>query len=316
MRKQFLSFLFPIAKTMDIQISSLSKTYQKGARPALDNLSLRISTGTFGLLGPNGAGKTTLIRILSTQMEPTAGEVTIDGLHIGAGRGEVRQRLGYLPQNFGAYPNLTAFEFLDYMARLAHIRPGNHRKQVVEEALEAVAMTKVRDKYTGTFSGGMKRRLGIAQAILAEPEFLIVDEPTVGLDPEERIRFRKILGRLSRNRAILISTHIVGDISSTCEDIAVLNFGRLLFHGPPEELVRHAENKTWTLHVDDEGFAKVQKEWHVVTVTPVGDDLTVRIVGDGAPPTGAEPEPPNLEDAYIYFMATDEHAPNENGSHS
>ena len=301
---------------MDIQISSLSKTYQKGARPALDNLSLRISTGTFGLLGPNGAGKTTLIKILSTQMEPTAGEVTIDGLHIGAGRGEVRQRLGYLPQHFGAYPDLTAFEFLDYMARLAHIRPGNHRKQVVEEALEAVAMTKVRDKYTGTFSGGMKRRLGIAQAILAEPEFLIVDEPTVGLDPEERIRFRKILGRLSRNRAILISTHIVGDISSTCEDIAVLNFGRLLFHGPPEELVRHAENKTWTLHVDDAGFAKVQKDWHVVTVTPVGDDLTVRIVGDGAPPTGAEPEPPNLEDAYIYFMATDEHAPDENGSYS
>ena len=179
---------------MDIQISSLSKTYQKGARPALDNLSLRISTGTFGLLGPNGAGKTTLIKILSTQMEPTAGEVTIDGLDISAGRGEVRQRLGYLPQHFGAYPDLTAFEFLDYMARLAHIRPGNHRKQVVEEALEAVAMTKVRDKYTGTFSGGMKRRLGIAQAILAEPEFLIVDEPTVGLDPEERIRFRKILG--------------------------------------------------------------------------------------------------------------------------
>ena len=301
---------------MDIQISSLSKIYKKGARPALDNLDLRISSGTFGLLGPNGAGKTTLIKILSTQMEPTTGEVTIDGLPIDAARGEVRQRLGYLPQHFGAYPNLTAFEFLDYMARLAHIQPGKHRKQVVEQALEEVALTKVRDKYTGTFSGGMKRRLGIAQAILAAPDFLIVDEPTAGLDPEERIRFRKILGRLSRNRAILMSTHIVGDISSTCEDIAVLNFGRLLFHGPPEELVRHAENKTWTLHVDDDGFAKVQKEWHVVTVTPVGDDLAVRIVGDDAPPRGAEPEPPNLEDAYIYFMATDDQAPKENGNHS
>ncbi len=299
---------------MDIQISSLSKIYEKGARPALDNLDLRISTGTFGLLGPNGAGKTTLIKILSTQMKPTSGEVTIDGLRIGADRGKVRQRLGYLPQHFGAYPDLTAFEFLDYMARLAHIRPTKHRKQVVEEALEAVALTKVRDKYTRTFSGGMKRRLGIAQAILAEPDFLIVDEPTVGLDPEERIRFRKILGRLSRNRAILISTHIVGDISSTCEDIALLNFGRLLFHGPPEELVRHAENKTWTLHVDDAAFAKVQKEWHVVTVTPVGDDLTVRIVGDHAPPPGAEPEPPNLEDAYIYFMAMDGHSPDVNGN--
>ncbi len=299
---------------MDIQISSLSKIYEKGARPALDNLDLRISTGTFGLLGPNGAGKTTLIKILSTQMKPTSGEVTIDGLRIGADRGKVRQRLGYLPQHFGAYPDLTAFEFLDYMARLAHVRPAKRRKEVVEEALEAVALTKVRDKYTGTFSGGMKRRLGIAQAILAEPDFLIVDEPTVGLDPEERIRFRKILGRLSRNRAILISTHIVGDISSTCEDIALLNFGRLLFHGPPEELVRHAENKTWTLHVDDAAFAKVQKEWHVVTVTPVGDDLTVRIVGDRAPPPGAEPEPPNLEDAYIYFIAMDGHSPDGNGN--
>ena len=297
---------------MDIQISSLSKIYDKGARPALDNIDLRISTGTFGLLGPNGAGKTTLIKILSTQMKPTTGEVTIDGLRIGADRGEVRERLGYLPQHFGAYPNLTAFEFLDYMARLAHIRPGKHRKQVVEEALEAVALTKVRDKYTGAFSGGMKRRLGIAQAILAEPDFLIVDEPTVGLDPEERIRFRKILGRLSRGRAILISTHIVGDISSTCEDIAILNFGRLLFHGKPEELVRHAEGKTWTLHVDDAGFAKVQKEWHVVTVTPVGDDLTVRIVGEDDPPPGACSEPPNLEDAYIYFMALDGHSPDGN----
>jgi ABC-type multidrug transport system ATPase subunit len=294
---------------MDIRISSLTKIYDKAARPALDGVDLQISTGTFGLLGPNGAGKTTLIKILSTQMKQTSGEVTIDGMRIDADRDQVRRRLGYLPQHFGAYPNLTAFEFLDYMARLAHIRPGKYRKQVVEEALEAVALSEVRDKNTGTFSGGMKRRLGIAQAILAEPDFLIVDEPTVGLDPEERIRFRKILGRLSRDRAILISTHIVGDISSTCEDIAVLNFGRLLFHGPPEELVRHAENKTWTLHLDDAGFAQVQKEWHVVTVTPMGDDLMVRLVGDQEPPPGAEAEPPNLEDAYIYFMAMDGHSP-------
>jgi ABC-type multidrug transport system ATPase subunit len=299
---------------MDIQISSLSKVYKKGATPALDSLDLQISSGTFGLLGPNGAGKTTLIKILSTQMEPSSGEVTIDGWSISKDRGEVRRRLGYLPQHFGAYPKLTAFEFLDYMARLAGIGPSKHRKEIVEEALEAVALTRVRDKYTGTYSGGMKRRLGIAQAILAEPDFLIIDEPTVGLDPEERIRFRKILGRLSRDRAILISTHIVGDISSTCEDIAVLNFGRLLFHGRPEDFVDHAENKTWTLHVDDAGFQKIQKEWHVVTVTPVGDDLTVRIVGDQDPPPGAEPTPPNLEDAYIYFMAMDGHAPDGAGA--
>jgi ABC-type multidrug transport system ATPase subunit len=301
---------------MDIRIESLTKIYAKGAPPALDNVDLRISSGTFGLLGPNGAGKTTLIKILSTQMQATSGEVTIDGMRIGADRATVRERLGYLPQYFGAYPQLTAAEFLDYMGRLAHIHPAARRKEAVEAALEAVALTDVRDKRAGTFSGGMTRRLGIAQAILSEPSFLIVDEPTVGLDPEERIRFRKILGRLSRDRAILISTHIVGDISSTCEEIAVLNFGRLLFHGPPVELVREAENKTWTLRVDDAGFAAVSRTWHVVTVNPEDDLLAVRIVGDGAPPPGAEPTPPNLEDAYIYFMALDGDLPEGNGNRS
>ena len=299
---------------MEIRISSLSKIYKRGAQPALDNLDLSISSGTFGLLGPNGAGKTTLIKILSTQMKPTSGQVTIDGLAIDKDRAEVRNRLGYLPQYFGAYPSLTAFEFLDYMARLGHIGPAQHRKEVVEQALEDVALTRVRDKRSGTFSGGMMRRLGIAQAILAEPDFLIVDEPTVGLDPEERIRFRKILGRLSRDRAILISTHIVGDISSTCEDIAVLNFGRMLFHGAPEDLMRHAENKTWSLHVDDAGFAEVSRQWHVVAVTPEADDLIVRIVGDEDPPPGAEAMPPNLEDAYIYFMHMDGASPDGNRS--
>jgi ABC-type multidrug transport system ATPase subunit len=301
---------------MDIRIESLTKIYAKGAPPALDSVDLRISSGTFGLLGPNGAGKTTLIKILSTQMQATSGDVTIDGMRIGADRATVRERLGYLPQYFGAYPQLTAAEFLDYMGRLAHIHPAARRKEAVEAALEAVALTDVRDKRAGTFSGGMTRRLGIAQAILADPSFLIVDEPTVGLDPEERIRFRKILGRLSRDRAILISTHIVGDISSTCEEIAVLNFGRLLFHGPPEKLVREAENKTWTLRVDDAGFAEVSRTWHVVTVNPEDDLLAVRIVGDGAPPPGAEPTPPNLEDAYIYFMALDGDTPEGNGNRS
>ena len=270
--------------------------------PALDALDLDIKSGTFGLLGPNGAGKTTLIKVLSTQMRPTSGEVTIDGLSIDGDRAEVRKRLGYLPQIFGAYPSLTAFEFLDYMARLARISPASRRKEAVEQALEDVALTKVRDRRAGTFSGGMTRRLGIAQAILAEPDFLIVDEPTVGLDPEERIRFRRILGRLSRDRAILISTHIVGDISSTCEEIAVLHLGRLLFHGAPEQLVRRAENKTWSVRVDDAGFAELSERWHVVTVIPEGDRLIARFVGDGDPPHGAEPVAPNVEDAYIDLM--------------
>ncbi len=299
---------------MDIQISSLTKVYREGAPPALDDLSLRIRSGTFGLLGPNGAGKTTLIKILSTQMKASAGAVVIDGLRIDVERAQVRDRLGYLPQHFGAYPKLTAFEFLDYMGRLADLHPRKKRREAVEQALEAVGLASVRDRRTGTFSGGMTRRLGIAQAILSDPPFLIVDEPTTGLDPEERIRFRKILGRLSRDRTILISTHIVGDISSTCEEIALLDRGHLLFSGPPEELVRHAENKTWKVEIDDAGFAELSRLWHVVSVTPEGDGLTVRVVGDDTPPPGAVPLSPNLEDAYVYFMAIEGQAPQSHGS--
>ncbi|MDP6778955.1 MAG: ABC transporter ATP-binding protein, partial [Candidatus Latescibacteria bacterium] len=216
---------------MRIEISNVTKVYRRGLAPALSDLSLEIRHGTFGLLGPNGAGKTTLIKILSTQMTPTEGRVRIDDWDLQQHRVEVRRRLGYLPQHFGAYPQLTASEFMDYRARLGGLHNAGVRKKRVAQALQDVGLYDVRHQRTGTFSGGMMRRLGIAQAILTDPEFLIVDEPTVGLDPEERIRFRGILGRLSRDRAILISTHIVGDISSTCEEIAVLNGGRLLFHG-------------------------------------------------------------------------------------
>ena len=287
---------------MHIEISELSKVYSRGAQPALDSLDLEISTGTFGLLGPNGAGKTTLIKILSAQMRPTEGRVTIDGCDIDRDRAEVRRRLGYLPQHFGAYPQLSAWEFLDYMARLAGVHQGSERKERVAAALEDVGLYDARKKRTGKFSGGMMRRLGIAQAILADPDFLVVDEPTTGLDPEERIRFRRILGRLSRDRAILISTHIVGDISSSCEEIAILDNGRLLFDGPPVEIVRLAEGKTWEMQVDDPGFVAISKKFHVVTVVPEGDLLSVRLVGDDEPPEGAEPVPPSLEDAYVYFM--------------
>jgi ABC-type multidrug transport system ATPase subunit len=287
---------------MHISISDLSKTYSRGAPPAIDNLSLEISHGTFGLLGPNGAGKTTLIRVLSTQLVPTEGRVTIDGWDLQRHRAEVRERLGYLPQHFGAYPQLTAGEFLDYMARLAGIHKVRDRRKRVAEALENVGLSDVLQQRTGTFSGGMMRRLGIAQALLGDPEFLIVDEPTTGLDPEERIRFRGLLGRLSRDRAVLVSTHIVGDISSTCEEIAILDHGTLRYQGAPENLVQIAEGKSWNITVDDAGFESVSKQFHVVTVVPEGDALLLRIVGDAEPMPGAEPIPPSLEDAYVYLM--------------
>jgi ABC-2 type transport system ATP-binding protein len=293
-------------EAMHIAISELSKTYGRGAPPAIDNLSLEISHGTFGLLGPNGAGKTTLIRVLSTQLAPTKGQVTVDGWDLQRHRAEVRQRLGYLPQHFGAYPQLTAGEFLDYMARLAGLYAGRERKERVAKALEDVGLSEVRQQRTGTFSGGMMRRLGIAQALLGDPEFLIVDEPTTGLDPEERIRFRGLLGRLSRDRAILISTHIVGDISSTCEAIALIDRGKLRYQGAPEDLVRLAEGKAWSVTVDDAGFEDISRRFHVVTVAPEGDALLLRVVGDAEPVPGAEPVAPNMEDAYVYFMESGE----------
>ncbi len=287
---------------MRIEISNVTKVYRRGLPPALSDLSLEIRHGTFGLLGPNGAGKTTLIKILSTQMKPTQGQVSIDGWDLQRDRVEVRRRLGYLPQHFGAYPQLTASEFLDYRARLGGLHRAGARKERVGQALEDVGLYDVRHQRTGTFSGGMMRRLGIAQAILTNPEFLIVDEPTVGLDPEERIRFRGILGRLSRDRAILISTHIVGDISSTCEEVAVLNGGKLMFHGAPEDMIQKAEGKTWEVRVDDEGFEALTRQFYVVNIAPDGDMMDLRMVGDAEPPSDARPVPPTLEDAYVHFM--------------
>lgn len=293
---------------MRIRIQNLSKTYGRGTVPALSDLNLEIRHGTFGLLGPNGAGKTTLIKILSTQMEPSEGTVEIDGWDLRKDRAEVRRRLGYLPQHFGAYPQLSAWEFLDYMGRLGGLHEKRQRQERVGQVLEDVALYEARERKTGTFSGGMRRRLGIAQAILADPEFIIVDEPTVGLDPEERIRFRGILGRLSANRTILISTHIVGDISSTCEDLAVLREGQLLFHGAPEDFVAKAEGKTWLLQTDDDDFEAIANRFSVVNISADGIGMELRIVGDETPPLGAEAAPPNLEDAYIYFMGADSEA--------
>lgn len=290
---------------MVIRISNLTKTYRRGDVPALDDVTLSIPHGTFGLLGPNGAGKTTLIKILSTQMDASHGSVAMDDLDLVKNRAEIRRRMGYLPQHFGTYPQLTGWEFLDYMGILGGLHNKRERRARVEEALNAVGLYDARNRRSGKFSGGMMRRLGIAQAILTDPEFLIVDEPTVGLDPEERIRFRSILGRLSSDRAILISTHIVGDISSTCENLAVLHTGHLIFRGSPADLISKADGKTWETKVDEPRFETLSQAFHVVTVNVEGDQMHVRMVGDNAPPPNAQPVAPNLEDAYVYFMGDD-----------
>ncbi|MFT5369538.1 MAG: ABC-2 type transport system ATP-binding protein [Candidatus Latescibacterota bacterium] len=291
---------------MIVKIKNLTKIYPKSPRASLKDVSFDIPHGTFGLLGPNGAGKTTLIKILSTQMEPSSGQVTMDDFDLKHDRTEVRKCLGYLPQHFGTYPKLTAHEFLDYMALLAGLHNPKTRSERVEKALNDVGLMDARNRESGTFSGGMMRRLGIAQAILPDPKFLIVDEPTVGLDPEERIRFRGILARLGRDRAILISTHIVGDISSICEDVAVLRLGELLFRGSPADLIQKAHGKTWDVVVDDSQFENLAKTFRVVTVNIEGGLMRLRMVGDAPPPSNATSVSPSLEDAYVYFMDEDE----------
>ena len=293
-------------KSMNIAINNLTKIYPRNTVPSLKDVTLEIPPGTFGLLGPNGAGKTTLIKILSTQMEPSSGQVLLDNLDLQTNRTEIRKKLGYLPQHFGTYPKLSAWEFLDYMAILGGIHNTKQRQNRVEEALNDVGLFDARNRESGTFSGGMMRRLGIAQAILADPEFLIVDEPTVGLDPEERIRFRGILARLGRDRAILISTHIVGDISSICEDVAVLRTGEVIFRGSPAELISIAQGKTWEVEANESQFEHFAKTFRVVTVNIEGAVMRLRLVGDAQPPVGATAVSPNLEDAYVYFMDEDE----------
>ena len=222
---------------MKITIDQLSKIYPNGNR-ALNNVHLEIENGMFGLLGPNGAGKSSLMRILVTLMKPSHGKVTVNGYDLVKNRKEIRKMLGYLPQDFRFFSQLTTYEFLDYAARLAGMKSGKERASAVDKMLEEVGLFEARDRQANRLSGGMKRRLGIAQALINSPQIIIVDEPTTGLDPEERIRFRNLLSAISTNDVIIIlSTHIVGDISSTCKNMALLNRGELAYSGSPDELV-------------------------------------------------------------------------------
>ena len=234
-----------------IEITNLMKTYGAGGRAvtALNGIDLAIGEGMFGLLGPNGAGKTTLMRILAGIVNPSQGHATVLGQDLSseAGKLAVKTVLGYLPQELGVYPDLTARQFVDYMAILKGVSDPGARKQRVSEKLELVGLTSVADRKLKGFSGGMKRRVGIAQALVNDPRILIVDEPTAGLDPEERIRFRNLLVGLAADRVVILSTHIVEDIGQTCRDMAVLSKGKILFRGSPLDLTRAAEGREWTV---------------------------------------------------------------------
>ncbi|QBD81424.1 ABC transporter ATP-binding protein [Ktedonosporobacter rubrisoli] len=290
---------------MEILLKDLTKVYRGGVQ-ALKGLELTIPTGMFGLLGPNGAGKTTLIRILAGILHPTSGIIRV-GPYDGTtehGRQQIKRILGYLPQDLGMYPDLSAREFLDYIAILKGLDGHRARKARVEELLELVSLSTVARRKLKTFSGGMKRRVGIAQALLNDPQLLIVDEPTAGLDPEERIRFRNLLADLGGNRTILLSTHIVEDIAQSCRQLAILREGRVTFQGSLAQMVQQTRGKTWLITTNG---ARPEGAFTIVSTLHTGTAVQYRIVGE--PPARAnmlamEPLEPGLEDSYVWLMRT------------
>ncbi len=285
---------------MKIQIRELTKVYSGNVR-ALRGVDLDIAPGMFGLLGPNGAGKTTLMRILAGILSPSGGSVRVAGedMRTGAGRVAVKRMLGYLPQDLGVYPDLSAREFLDYIGILKGLDKRETRRARVGELLELVGLADVATRKLKGFSGGMKRRVGIAQALLNDPKLLIVDEPTAGLDPEERIRFRNLLSELAGSRTVLLSTHIVEDIAQTCQRLAVMRDGAIVFNGTIAELVESARGTVWTVTTSG---PKPDSAWTVISTMHRGATVQYRVVGESTPSGEAVPTEPSLEDAYVRLM--------------
>jgi len=287
---------------MKISIHGLSKTYGNG-KTALSDINLEIENGMFGLLGPNGAGKSSLMRILVTIMKASSGSVNVNGYDLTKNRKEIRKMLGYLPQDFRFFTKLKTWEFLDYAAALSGIKNKTERLTKVDEWLEKVGLFDSRERQANNLSGGMKRRLGIAQALIGSPKIIVVDEPTTGLDPEERIRFRNILSELSQQDVIIIlSTHIVGDISSICQDLALLDEGRMQYNGSPEELIKMAKGHVWQVNTSGTEYDILKDKYAVISTIPTDEGWEVQLVGKDIEAKHAIEIEPNLEHAYVYFM--------------
>ena len=270
--------------------------------PALNRASLEIESGMFGLIGPNGAGKTTLMRVLCGILEPTRGKVRVNGIDLSARREELQALIGYLPQAFGTYENMTAYRFLDYQAMLKGRWDADGRRRAVDEAIGAVHLGESRDQRIGGFSGGMKQRVGIAQTLLHLPRILVVDEPTAGLDPRERIRFRNLLAELARDRVVVFSTHIIEDISSSCNRLAVLDGGEVRFLGTPQEMVDLTRGSVWQASVPEAGFEELRRSARIVHHMRDGDRIRVRLLAAEQPLPGATGATPTLEDSYLWLL--------------
>jgi ABC-2 type transport system ATP-binding protein len=287
-------------RIMEMVIDQVSKRYT-GDVWGLKDFSLILVPGILGLCGPNGAGKSTLMRILATITKPTKGTVLWNGVDIQQKPNSVREVLGYLPQDFGVYPNLNVIEFLEYIAAIKGL-DARSAKQRINELLQVVNLIGVRKQPLGEYSGGMKQRVGIAQALLNDPELLIVDEPTAGLDPEERVRFRNLLSELSGDRIVILSTHIVSDVEAAATAIALIQKGRLLLHATPETLLREVEGKVWEWIVPSTDLAELRHAYVVSGTVRSARGVEIRVVADERPDPQANIVEPRLEDAYLYCM--------------
>ncbi|MEA2165190.1 MAG: hypothetical protein QOK37_3317 [Thermoanaerobaculia bacterium] len=281
-----------------LTLDNVSKCF-RGGNFGVRDLSLSIGSGVLGLLGPNGAGKTTLMQMIATITRPTAGTIRFDGVDAARDPDAIRRRLGYLPQDFGVYDNLTAVEFLSYFAALK----GVTSRTRIGEMLEMVNLHNVAKRPVGGFSGGMKQRLGIAQALINDPDLVIVDEPTAGLDPEERVRFRNVLADVGLGKLVILSTHIVSDVESVATQIAIMSGGSVVACAAPEELMRGAAGSVWELVVPSERFDELRRTARVSSAVRKSDGVHVRIVSSEEPRGGAVAAEPTLEDAFLYTMS-------------
>jgi ABC-type multidrug transport system ATPase subunit len=290
---------------MRVVVENLSKEYRGGAQRvrALSDVQFSLGSGVLGLLGPNGAGKSTLMRILATITQPSSGRVLWNDVDIAGQPDALREVLGYLPQDFGVYPHLNAIEFLEYLAAVKGVNAGAARTRI-RQLLELVNLTGAAKRPLGGYSGGMRQRIGIAQALLNDPQLLIVDEPTAGLDPEERVRFRNLLSELSGERVVILSTHIVSDIEAVATSIAIMEQGHLLAHDSPEALLASVTGKIWEVVIPSAELPALRQKYLVSSTAHRSDGIHARVVAGDAPDKAIRPLDPSLEDAYLFVLAS------------
>jgi len=290
---------------MELSIQNISKTYGNGVR-ALRDVSVHIQTGMFGLLGPNGSGKTTLMRSIATLQEVDGGSIRFNGIDVLEEKEAVRRVLGYLPQEFGLYPNVDAHSLLTHLAILKGITEKKTRTATVEALLKRTNLFEDRTRKLGTFSGGMKQRFGIAQALLGNPQLIIVDEPTAGLDPEERSRFLNLLSEIGENVVVILSTHIVEDVSELCTSMAIIEEGQVRYTGSPLESMKRVQGKTWKKKIPRSELSRYRQDYNVISTRLAGGRTTIHVFSDEKPDSSFEPVIPDLKDLYFTILSHDE----------